>query len=1048
MFYVKERVQKICGQLLALSRPDTVSLEGWDWKPGFFVTPDQAHSDKGVWTHFDAARDCWMGNDEYFWFTAQVQVPQAMEGKTLWLSLTQSQGGWDAVINPQFLVFVNGEVAQGADLNHQEVRIAQQAVGGSTITIDLQAYTGRRPDAQTGALKRLTLEAALFTPRQDVLDLYYDLLVPSQVLSRLEAQSHEAIALERVLTQAVNLIDLRKPYSEAFDISINHALAFLKEELYTKLAGNEQVIATCIGHTHIDVAWLWTVEQTRQKAARSFSTVLQMMDEYPEYQFMSSQPQLYQFIKLRYPDLYEKIAQRIRDGRWEPEGGMWLEADCNVTSGESLVRQFLHGKRFFKEEFGVDNRILWLPDVFGYSAALPQIMKKSGIDYFMTTKIAWNQFNQLPYDTFWWRGIDGSEVFTHMITMQNTDQVEDSFFTTYNGVVDGISVMRAWERYQQKPINNDVLIAFGHGDGGGGPTREMLEYMRRLSTGLPGAPKTRIAPAREYFDQLRDKLAVQPKTPRWTGELYFEYHRGTYTSMARNKRDNRKCELLFQDAEFFSVWAQRFGLAYPAQKLDACWKNILLNQFHDILPGTSIEDVYEATKAEYQQLLSDGHHLVEEALGVLTQQLAADAGDVTVFNSLSFSRSDLLLLDTGAQGYTDEDGAPCASQPTHDGKLLVLVPQVPQKGVRVLKPAAQSAVQASPFVITQNGIETPLLSLEFDQHWQFSRIYDKRAQREVLKPGAKGNALVSFEDKPMNYDNWDIDIYYTEKRWPVEDVQSAQWIENGPVRAVLRIRRNLVDSVIDQHICFYTHTARIDFETKVDWKQSQLLLKVDFPVDIHADEATYEIQFGNVKRPTHTNTSWDVARFETCGQKWADLSEEGYGVSLLNDCKYGHAINQHAMQLTLIKSGIEPNPHSDQELHVFTYSLYPHLGDWKQADTAAQAYALNVPLYAAQKHADDVAPTLKGQNSFLTVQGDHVVLETIKQAEDGNGMIVRLYEYKNRRAPVSITLGGVPASVQECSLMEEAEREIPVNGNSITLEMLPYEIKTLRIVNA
>ena len=472
---------------------------------------------------------------------------------------------WDDGKNPQFLLFVNGEIVQGVDMNHRDVLLSRSAEAGQPLCLELQAYTGTLHTEFN-----LIVEFREIDP--EIEGLYWDLQVPLQAFPRLEAESQSRMDLERVMNDAINLLDLRTPYSPAFEQSVHEARAYLQKHLYEELGGHDDVIATCIGHTHIDVAWWWTVAQTLEKVARSFATVLKLMDEYPHYRFMSSQPQLYLFLKERYPELYARLKERVREGRWEPEGGMWVEADCNLTSGESLVRQFLHGKRFFRDEFGVENRILWLPDVFGYSGALPQIMKECGIEYFMTTKLACNQFNKVPYDTFRWRGIDGSEILTHLITTLGVGHDEKkSFFTTYNGMLHPDALIGGWKRYQNKDINNDILVSYGYGDGGGGPTRAMLETSDRMEHGVTGLPRVRQAFARTYFDELRQRVENNRRLPLWEGELYFEYHRGTYTSMARNKRSNRKAELHMMDLELLSVLASGV-LPYPAEETDRLWK--------------------------------------------------------------------------------------------------------------------------------------------------------------------------------------------------------------------------------------------------------------------------------------------------------------------------------------------------------------------------------------------------------------------------------------------------------------------------------------------
>ena len=936
---------------------------------------------------------------------------------------------WDDAKNPQFLLFVDGKVTQGIDMNHRDVLLTRCAKAGETYRLELQAYTGILHT-------EFNLIVDLREIDPEIQGLYYDLAVPLQAFPRLEPDGKPRRDLERVLNDAVNLLDLRHPYDGNFYQSVSEARAFLKQALYTDLAGDDDVIATCIGHTHIDVAWWWTVAQTREKVCRSFATVLKLMEEYPDYKFMSSQPQLYYFLKERYPELYEQIKKRVAEGRWEPEGGMWVEADCNLTSGESLVRQFLYGKRFFKEEFGVDNRILWLPDVFGYSGALPQIMAKCGIDYFMTTKLAWNQFNKMPYDTFRWRGIDGTEILTHLITTLGVGQDEKDFFTTYNGMLHPDAILGGWHRYQQKDINNDILISYGYGDGGGGPTREMLETSSRMDKGIEGVPKVRQAFARTYFDELKERVEGNKRLPTWEGELYFEYHRGTYTSMARNKRSNRKAELHMMDLELLGVLADP-KVAYPDAELDALWHGILINQFHDILPGSSIHEVYEVTKKEYEEM--------EAQISVLTDErvraLICEGEGVTVLNTTGFERDDVVELgDCDAEALLDENGSVYPVQQTRKG-AVAFVKDLPSKGYKTFGKVS-AGEEKRPFCLSpdSHALETPFYQVVFDKNGCIGQIYDKENDRNVLKPGEAGNLMRVYEDKPIYYDNWDVDIYYTEKFWDVTDLRGFSWVEMGPVRATLRLERQFSHSTITQEIHFYADLRRIDFETTVDWKEHQSLLKVHFPVDVHTDEATFEIQYGNVTRKTHRNTSWDKARFESCGQKWMDVSEGHYGVSLLNDCKYGHSVKDSCIGLTLIKSGTEPNPTTDQEMHFFTYSLYPHAETWKAAGTVPQAFFLNQPALVSKGGKPGESFSLASLNV------PNVVLETVKKAEDGDGVILRMYECENARTPVTLTFNRPFASAESCNCLEEPDGEpVKVDGNKVSFLVKPFEIKTIRI---
>lgn len=462
--FAKERVNLICNQLKGWSIVQKVHLDSMRVKEGCFITPTEADAAPGEWKNFDMGKDHWYGPDRHYWFRTEVTVPESFDGKELWLRIHTGLNDWDDGRNPQFLLFINGQVIQGLDINHREVFVKANAKAGETFRMDLQSYTGTLHD-------EFHLIVDLEEHDRKLRKAYYDIAVPMYGLNRMKEDDKIRLDLETALTDTINLLDLRMPYSKEFYASVEAAEAHVQEAIYEKMGGYDEVIATCIGHTHIDVAWLWTIDQVRQKSCRSFATVLKLMEEYPDYHFMSSQPKLYSFVKERHPEMYQRIKDRVKEGRWEPEGGMWVEADCNLTSGESLVRQFQFGKRFFKEEFGVENKILWLPDVFGYSAALPQIMKKCGIEYFMTTKLAWNEFDKHPYDSFMWEGIDGSRIFTHLITTLGVGQPETSFFTTYNGMLHPDAIMGGWHRYQNKDINNDILVCFGYGDGGGGPTK-------------------------------------------------------------------------------------------------------------------------------------------------------------------------------------------------------------------------------------------------------------------------------------------------------------------------------------------------------------------------------------------------------------------------------------------------------------------------------------------------------------------------------------------------------------------------------------------------
>ena len=1029
MKFLKDRANVICMQLKKEITRQQVRIQKWQKKDGCYITPKDADKAPKEWEEFDSETMRWYGKDTHYWFRSDITVPDSMEGKKVWLHVRTQLEEWDDGRNPQFLVFVNGSPVQGLDINHREILLFEKAKAGETIRVDMQSYTGTLHN-------EFKLLADIEVRDDEIKDLYYDIQVPLWGLNRMDAEERTARRILDIINETINLIDLRDVKSEAFYASVRAAREYIRVNLYEnpEMSGFDDVIATCIGHTHIDVAWLWTVAQVRQKSCRSFATVLKLMDEYPNYKFMSSQPQLYKFVKERHADLYQRIKDRVAEGRWEPEGGMWVEADCNLTSGESLVRQFLVGKKFFKDEFGKDNEELWLPDVFGYSAALPQIMKKSGINYFMTTKLAWNEYNKVPMDTFMWEGIDGSKIFTHLITTLGVGQPTSDFFTTYNGMLNPDSIMGGWTRYQQKDINNDILVSFGYGDGGGGPTRDMLETSVRMEKGIKGVPKVRQEFSKTYFDELYERVKDSKRLPSWVGELYFEFHRGTYTSMARNKKANRKSEYRMMELELLAVLAEA-TLTYPKEELDEMWETILRNQFHDILPGSSIKEVYDVTKVEYEEIFEKSGKLLDERMSAV-----APKGDgVTVFNTLGFNRDDIVEIE-GVDAAALTDGKEVyPAQKTENG-VVAFVKNIPSKGFKGLE-ACEAAAVENALNITTDGIETPFYKVAIDSIGQFTSIYDKREDREVLKEGKIGNELRVYEDKPRSFDNWNVDVFYQEKSWPVADDAKLEWVEKGPVRATLKVTKRMLDNEFTQLIHFYADSARIDFETVVDWKLSQHLCKVHFPVDVHTDEATYDIQFGNLTRKFHQNTSWDEARFESCAHKFADMSEGNYGVSLMNDCKYGYSAIDGNLSITLFKAGTEPNETADLEVHSFTYSLLPHQGTWKDADVYKESFNVNVPLKAVKSGA-------KGAEfSFASVDRKNVVLETIKKAENGDGVIVRLYEVENSRTKAELTFANAVKSVEETNLIEEKveNSDVKAEGNKVSFEIKPYEIKTYRV---
>ena len=954
------------------------------------------------------------------------------------------------------MVSIDGIPVQAIDLFHHDLMLSDSAVGGKTYQLRVDAYTGSVDtnmntswiggvhtygDQVTVTLKQNSLQCI----DREAEALYFDLDTALAASSALPAGSLERTVIERVLDETVNILDFRYPRGDRRLIdSVQSASRYLAANLYEKFSADPAFtpVMSSVGHAHIDTAWLWPLAHTRKKIARTFSTQLTYLEQFAEdgYVFTCSQPQQYAYLKQDHPEIYARIKEAVKTGRWETVGGMWIESDCNVVSGESLVRQFLFGQRFFEKEFGAHNDVLWLPDVFGYAANIPQIIKKVGMKYFMTTKIQWSQINKPPYQTFEWEGIDGTRVLTHFGSGGD-----------YNSNMTPQQLVDYWNANNQKNVSNTALYVFGNGDGGGGPTRKMLETAKRLKS-FPHMPRVELSTAQQFFETLEQQVEGSPLLPRWVGELYLEYHRGTYTSQARNKNFNRRSEIALQTAEQISSMAHlsEVGFEYPQSDINGAWELTLLNQFHDIIPGSSIAEVYQDSTKDYGQILSVASDAAMSALNALASYVDADCGDVLVYNPLPWTRADFgafpIALGLSGQAVTNLDG---------ESLTLVPLSQTVPTGYVTIGEFRLSTVSAGSLRVTDRTLENQFFKITVDDSGEIVSIFDKRVSFEVIDSSAKtrGNALLTFEDIPMNYEAWDIDIYYQDKVYPVSTVDSIQVIEEGPLRATIEIKRRFGrGSSIVQRISLWESSPRIDFDIKVDWQERKMLLKAAFPVNIHSPRATFDIQFGNVERPTHWNTTWDWARFEVCGHKWADLSEggeDGYGVALLSYNKYGWDIKGNVIRMTLLKGAEDPDKGADLGVHHILYSLMPHIGDWRQAEIVRRAYELNVPTISTVVPTDSVK-SVPGSFSMAFVDAQNLIVETVKKAEDDESIIIRLYEAYGRRGRAILRLGKTFKSIGEVNLMEEETDEtrkanLDVDGQGAAFNYLPYEIKTFRV---
>jgi alpha-mannosidase len=795
-------------------------------------------------------------------------------------------------------------------------------------------------------------------------------------------------ATESGLEPALSMIALRRSPEPAF--VLRQAELAIRESSagpigHARLGSSHRIIA--VGHAHIDTAWEWPIREAKRKVARSWSTQLALLDQYPDYVFAASQPLHYEWVKESYPDIYRGVKEKVAAGRWEPVGAMWVEADCNLPSGESLVRQLLHGKRFFMQEFGYETRILWLPDVFGYPGNLPQLIAEAGCNSFLTQKLSWNDTNKPEHHTFIWEGIDGTRVFTHFPPAD-----------TYNGNFSPEEVEWSVRNFKDSDSSNMSLYLFGWGDGGGGPQAEMIESAHRLGVALGRAG--------DFFEEASAQARNLTTT---VGELYFELHRGTYTSQSRTKRLNRLAEQALREAE---MWSVATAGGYPRADLETAWKRLLTNQFHDILPGSSIDWVYEDAESELLGVIETADAISSSAQA----RLGGAGGDVVVFNVNSHPRRE--VVDVG-------------------GRLQMV--EAPACGWASLHSAASLAPEQA-VLVSDRAMENGLLRLKWDERGLLTSIWDKVAAREVLATGQLGNLLQLHDDNPARWDAWDLDIEYLEHKVDLVELSGQQVEISGGLRGAVRFIREFGRSHLSQLMVLDAGSRVIRFECDVDWQEEHKMLKVAFPVAVRSPQATYEIQFGHLERPTSADTPRDKARFEVCGHRWADLGEAGYGVALLNDCKYGHDIRGSVMRLSLLRAPTHPDPTADRGLHRFTYALMPHSGDFREAGVIQAAEDLNAPLRIVRGNLPSAQ-----RRSLVEVDTPEVIVEAVKRAEDSDAVIVRLYEAWARpcHARVRTTMSASRAYL--CDLLERDLEEVPVRDGAIELDLTPFKILTLKL---
>lgn len=979
------------------------------------------------WRHMDSGKT-WGTAWGTAWFRGSFRIPSDCRREAVFIR--PMTGGREA------LVFLNGEPVGGVDSNHSVIQLTGSASTRRSYDVAIEAYAGHpcigtQPDDANAPSYCCTFETVeLLRRRDDVMGFVFDLRVLLSLVDALDAGSLKRGQLVAALAgvyDAVPAIPTEHP-EPVWRIAIGQARQ-LMEPLLAMANGPTTPEMGIVGHSHIDTAWLWPLTETWRKCARTFSTMANLMEQYPEFIFTQSAPCHAEIMQREYPRLFRRMQKLVTAGRWEPNGGMYVEPDCNIPAGESLIRQFLIGQQTTRRLFSRESDAFWQPDVFGYSAALPQIMRGCGIDYFLTTKISWNDTTRFPYDTFWWRGIDGTAVLAH--------------FNKTHCWPDPATLAAQFRDMQHLDTEDRRLTAFGYGDGGGGPQFEMLEIARRVQD-LEGCPRARYTTVSDFMRRLETERG--DRLPEYTGELYLELHRGTLTSLAQVKQGNRRAELALREAEFLCSLASPRGHLYPANKLRATWKKLLINQFHDILPGSSIPEVNDQAVQELGECEAEARNITENAARALFGKATSHYSAIMVCNSLSWVLSGELPLRNVPRGYVPADPAIVHQRVRSiEGTDLLVVAgfPVPPLACTPLELRRGSSTGSSSFRVTRNTVRTPHARIRFNRAGQITSLIDRASARQLVRAGGAFNVLWLGEDVPQSWDNWDIDFDQQRKMTAQERLLSRDLVAEGPLQLRMRCTYEIGRaSTLTQDMVFHAQTPRIDFETVIDWHEQHTLLKAGFATDLLSAQARHEIQYGHVERPTHRNRPHERAQFEVCNHKWTDLSEHRCGVAVLNDAKYGVSVDGGEIRLTLLKSGTHPDPRGDAGRHSFSYALLPH-GGFSAESVVRPAYQFNIqPTAWIAGNQPEAVPSL------MQIDVPHVIVETIKWAETGDGVIVRLYEAERSGAWARIALGAPVAAAQETNMLEEKGRDLPIKNGTLELYFRPFEIKTLKMTLA
>ena len=1027
MLKMEKKIQSELNRLATMLYRHITPVKGWMAKGGYYRQPNDYEMRDEEWSLLPEGVH--VGQPDLTLFLKnQIIVDESYGGETVVLLLKVGGEG---------CVSINGVHYNGLDFNRNMIMLSECATGGECFEIEVESYCKDLILDSDNIFKTdvVITQSEIAAINWPAWNYYFEIKTGFDFIDGCKEEYTRQRVLS-VIYQSLLLLDYSGP--ETFQTSVQKA----RTEYLTAIAQYEHlklpVKMYFAGHSHIDVAWHWPLKETVRKVSRTFSSMLRLMEQYEEFKFCQSMPVLYEMAGKYYPELLDQIKARIREGRWETLGSMYLEPDCNLISGESFVRQIMYGKRYYQNELGSDSNICFLPDVFGYSSAMPQILKKAGTDYFFTTKLTWNETNEFPYSVFKWRGLDGTEVLSGMMSM-----CTERGLGLYNGDLTAAGVRQSMDHFKNKSNGDPIIYLYGHGDGGGGVTREMLETVTRLDR-VPMMPEIEIGTVKQYFESLDPDKDY----PVWAGELYFEKHRGTYTTAANNKKNNRKSEFLFRDGEIVSVFQYLENKEYQSADLTDGWKLILLNQFHDTLPGTCIGPVYEECDRQYREIRRIGTDSIRQNMERLLQP---EEDCVTVYNTLSWPRSQVVsFAGKGRKAVVDSTGRYPVQVVKGDGTIDFLAENVPSMGYRVYgltditaENTGPAEASAEPLLSQDNGItevSNRWMTVSIDAMGEIISLYDKTTRRQILKSGSKANRLKLLEDIPVEWGAaWEV----TEKRDDKESLPftcvSQSIKAHNELYTIITVEKTVHHSSLKQDIIMYHHAPMIEFSTEVNWDERQKMLRVEFPVDIHALTARYDIAFGNVEHPNHATTSYDAARFEVCGHKWGDVSDGSHGAALLNDCKYGYTIRNSEMVLSLLRSADFPSDTCDKGIHTFSYWFYPHDGGIREGRVTQAGYEANVPLLVQAGRARE------DEYSWLWTDCDNIVMDTVKKSEDGEDIILRVFETYNTISDVTISLGFAAVSCKETDLLEQYISDVPVTDGQIHFTIHPYEIKTYRI---